>query len=211
MRIDSHGLLSSSSNWRAASKFSCPWSGRTAAGRCDRSPMVLARAAFTVACIASATEAKKKSGQPFFARQRSTIFNSAEKIAASVPSLPHSVLFRLPGSREPADQGLNPTSASKFWRHPLPRSPLACAAIKVRQDIRVAPGRCRGPGRFGGRSRNPPSPAPGTRRGPRSCRKPGRARRKNRSRSMPPMVGARAGRRRPRVENKTRAARKSLG
>ena len=52
----------------------------------------------TVARIASATEAKKTSPNPF-SRGNGTIFNSAEKIAANVPSLPHSMLLRFPGSR----------------------------------------------------------------------------------------------------------------
>src|SRR5437868_4479673 len=52
----------------------------------------------TVACIASATEAKKTRPSPF-SRGNGTIFSSAEKIAASVPSLPQSMLFRFPGSR----------------------------------------------------------------------------------------------------------------
>src|ERR1035438_9386196 len=50
-----------------------------------------------VACIASATDLKKINATPFSFGSR-TIFNSAEMIAASVPSLPQMRLIRFPGS-----------------------------------------------------------------------------------------------------------------
>ncbi len=52
----------------------------------------------TVACIASATEAKKIRARPFCLGS-GTIFSSAEVMAASVPSLPQSRWLRLSGSR----------------------------------------------------------------------------------------------------------------
>ena len=52
----------------------------------------------TVACNASATEAKKMSARPF-RFGNGTIFTSAEVMTASVPSLPQSRWLRLFGSR----------------------------------------------------------------------------------------------------------------
>ncbi len=52
----------------------------------------------TVACIASATEAKNIKPTPRCSGS-GTIFSSAEMIPASVPSLPAMIWARLPGSR----------------------------------------------------------------------------------------------------------------
>src|SRR6266700_1749486 len=65
----------------------------------------------TVACIASATDAKKTRPKPF-ARGSGEIFSSAEKIAASVPSLPAKISLKSFGAvARPALQ--------QTRRHPL--------------------------------------------------------------------------------------------
>ena len=52
-----------------------------------------------MACMASATEAKKIRPSPFdFGK--GTIFNSADMVPASVPSLPARMSFRFPGWRK---------------------------------------------------------------------------------------------------------------
>src|SRR6266567_1540027 len=56
----------------------------------------------TVACIASSTDAKKIRPKPF-SLGSGEIFSSAEKIAASVPSLPARISLRLSGARTRCD------------------------------------------------------------------------------------------------------------
>src|ERR1700738_5075040 len=67
----------------------------------------------TVACIASITEPKKMRPRPFSAGN-AEIFNSAEKIAASVPSLPARISFRLFGARENCSKPFDPGAGPAF-------------------------------------------------------------------------------------------------
>ena len=117
-RTDWHGLKSSSSKSRAAWNSSCPfvWSSNTRSMCSIAAGLRSSRA--TVACIASATDAKKISPRPFFSGN-GTIFSFAEMMAASVPSLPHSRWLRLSGSPHATVNGVSRPALEQAGREPL--------------------------------------------------------------------------------------------
>ena len=160
----------------------------------------------TVACIASATEAKKIKPSPF-ARGNGTICSSAEKIAANVPSLPDKISVRLSGARAKRSTRVAAPSLQHSRRHPF-RDFGGLRADELR-DLLLLGCECSHDPRRLFRCGRPPARFPAREYGPQSCRRPGRARPKNCWRSFRLTWRASWSRRRDR--NKIRAAcRKAL-
>jgi hypothetical protein len=72
----------------------------------------------TVACIASATDAKKTRPRPF-SRGSGTMFSSAEQIAPSVPSLAEKISVRSSGSRRKPLDAVSAPALQHAGRHPF--------------------------------------------------------------------------------------------